>query len=86
MYIVIQNEPFKVTTFETKTDLSNYLGIHRNTIANRFDKNNYWQSDKGMVYESSKHYKRDRRGNRDSFTTKKGKANGEIELKRPKKR
>lgn len=86
MYIVIQSEPFKVTTFETKSDLSNYLGIHRNTIINKFNEKDFWQSDKGAVYQSNKHYKRDRRGNRDSIAVKQGKANGEIELKNPKKK
>ena len=81
MFIVIQNEPFKVTTFETKTDLSNYLSIHRNTITNRFEDKPFWQSDKGTVYQSDKHYKRDRQGNKDDIQTKRGKANGEIPLK-----
>jgi len=80
MYIVIQNEPFKVTTFETKSDLANYLEIHRNTITNKFNTKDFWQSDKGVVYQSNKHYKRDRRGNRDSIIVKQGKANGEIPL------
>ena len=86
MYIVIQQEPFKVTTFEAKSDLANYLGIHRNTITNKFNDDTYWNSDKGVVYQSNKHHKRDRRGNRDNIPTKQGKANGEIELKHPKKR
>ena len=84
MYIVIQNEPFKVTTFETKSDLANYLEIHRNTITNKFNTKDFWQSDKGVVYQSNKHYKRFRKGNTDSFNVKKAKSNGEIELKRPK--
>jgi len=85
MYIVIQQEPLKVTTFETKTDLANYLNIHRNTINNRFADKEFWESDKGLVYQSNKHYKISRSGNRDSMETKIRKRNGEIELKHPKK-
>ncbi len=76
----------KTATLKAKSDLANYLGIHRNTITNKFNDDTYWNSDKGIVYQSNKHYKRDRRGNRDNMPTKQGKANGEIELKHPKKR
>ena len=84
MYVIIQNEPLKVLTFETKTDLAGYLNLHRNTITNRFKEKAFWESDKGIVYESNKHYKRFRKGNTNSFNVKKAKSNGEIELKRPK--
>lgn len=86
MYIIIQNEPFKVTTFETKTDLAGYLGIHRNTVTNRFEENTYWESKKGTVYQSNDHYKALRKGNTDSFLVKKGKRDGEIPLKHDKSR
>ena len=84
MYIVIQNEPLKVTTFETKTDLSKYLNIHRNTIDNRFNKNQSWECDRGIVYQSNEHYKRLRRGNTDSKTIKTQKKNREILCNNPK--
>jgi hypothetical protein len=84
MYIVIQENPPKVTTFETKTDLSAYLNIHRNTIQNRFDKDFSWVTDKGTVYESKKHYKRVRGGNFDNMETKTLKKNREIPCKNPK--
>ena len=84
MYIVIQKEPLKVITFETKTDLSNYLGVHRNTITNRFNLNECWESDKGIVYQSSKHYKISRGGNKDDMETKIKKREGLIPLKHSK--
>ena len=81
MYIVIQKEPLKVITFETKTDLANYIGVHRNTINYQFSLNQSWESKKGIVYQSNKHYKAKKGGNKDSLVTKKAKANGEIECK-----
>ena len=63
MYIIINIDTEKVYTFETKTDLSNYLGVHRNTITNKFTQNKSWKSEKGTVYKSDNHYKRLRRGN-----------------------
>lgn len=84
MYIVIKQEPFKVVTFETKTDLANYLGIHRNTIINRFKLYNYWENSKGAVYESNEHYERVRKGNKDSRETKTKKNNREIPCNNPK--
>lgn len=63
MYIIITKEPLTIYTFETKTDLSNYLGVHRNTITNKFTQNKSWESEKGMVYKSDNHYKRLRKGN-----------------------
>lgn len=85
MYIIIQREPLKVLTFETKTDLSTYLGIHRNTISNRFAEKEYWESNKGTVYQSNTHYKRVRRGNNDTLEDKIAKRNGEKECKTKKK-
>jgi len=84
MYIIIQQEPFKVVTFETKTDLANYLGVHRNTVTNRFEASEWWESDKGSVYFSTKHYKRQTGGNTDDKITKIRKINGEIPCKNPK--
>lgn len=84
MYIVIKEEPFKVTTFETKSDLSNYLNLHRNTIEYRFSKSNYWESDKGIVYKANEHFKRVRKGNSDSKEVKIKKRNREIPCKNPK--
>ena len=84
MYIIIKNEPLKVITFETKTDLASYLNIHRNTITNRFKEKSYWESDKGMVYQSNEHYQRTRKGNRDSNETKLRKKNREIPCNNPK--
>ena len=81
MYIIIQKEPLKVITFETKTDLANYLSIHRNTIDNKFNKSESWESKKGTIYKSNKHYKANRGGNTDNIHIKKAKANGEIECK-----
>lgn len=77
IYIVIQKEPFKVVTFETKTDLATYLGVHRNTIDNKFNKNDYWECKKGVVYKSDKHQSRKKGGNKDSFATKEAKRNGD---------
>ena len=73
MYIIIKKYPFKVTTFETKTDLATYLGVHRNTITNNFKEDEYWWTEKGIVYQSNKHYKRLRKGNKDSFVLKQAK-------------
>ena len=70
MYILIENEPLKVLTFEAKTDLAKYLGIHVNTVRNRFEHNTHWNSKKGIVYQSNKHHKRLRKGNRDSLAVK----------------
>lgn len=78
MYIIIEKEPLKVLTFESKTDLAGYLGIHRNTVTNRFENKTQWESEKGTVYQSNKHYKRLRKGNKDSFAVKKMKSNGEY--------
>ncbi len=84
MYIIIQKEPLRVTTFETKSDLANYIGVHRNTITNKFDKLDYWECSKGTVYISDKHYKTLRKGNTDDRETKTKKANGEIPCKKDK--
>lgn len=84
MYIIIQENPLKVTTFETKTDLASYLKLHRNTISNRFENNSYWESDKGRVYQSNTHYEKVKRGNRDTMETKMKKRNREIPCKNPK--
>ena len=81
MYIIIKLSPLEVRTFETKTDLANYLSIHRNTIDNRFSKSESWETEKGIVYKSNKHYKANRGGNTDNIHIKKAKANGQIECK-----
>lgn len=81
MYTIIQQNPQKAITFETKTDLASYLGVHWNTIQNRLDKNNPFETDKGTVYKSVEHTKRSRGGNKDDLATKKGKAEGIIPKK-----
>lgn len=75
MYIIVEKEPLKVVTFEAKTDLAKYLNLHPNTINYRFSKKPYWETEKETVYQSNKHHKRLRRGNNDSFATKKLKRN-----------
>lgn len=84
MYIVISQEPLKVLTFESKTDLSSYLNIHRNTITNRFNEKKSWECDKGVVYQSDKHKKMLRSGNKDSNMTKKLKREGQMPCNDPK--
>lgn len=81
MYILIQEKPFKITTFEAKIDLARALNIHRNTVTARFEKKNPFETKKGTAYKVHEHIKRYRSGNKDDWATKKGKQSGEIPLK-----
>lgn len=81
MYILIKKEPLNVMTFETKTDLANYIKVHRNTVTNRFEEKESWECEKGMVYKSNQHFKRIRKGNKDSNDIKLKKKNCEIPCK-----
>lgn len=85
MYVLIENNPPKASTFKTKKDLANYLGVHFNTVTNNIGEGKkIWHSDKGTIYISVD-YASSRSGNKDSYEVKKAKARGEIELKSPKK-
>jgi hypothetical protein len=79
MYTLINKDNTYIITFETKQDLSNYINVHRNTITNRFKDSKFFECSFGIVYKSDKHFKTNRKGNRDSLPTKIAKRNGNFE-------
>lgn len=81
MYILIKEDTNEALIFEAKSDLSSYLGMHRNTISNKFSKTMCWEHEKGTVYSSNKVYKRSRSGNTDTKNVREAKLRGEIEYK-----
>ena len=76
MYIVIS--PKEIITIETKTDLSTYINLHRNTITNKFNTSKQWEHKEFKVIQADRHLKRNRKGNKDSFAVKKQKSLGII--------
>lgn len=66
------------------------LKVHRHTINNRFAKSsikNRIETEQYLIYKADKYYAPNTsKGNRDSKHTRAKKAEGEIELKYPKKR
>lgn len=78
MYIVIKQNPLNIKTFEAKLDLANYLGVHRHTVTQRFKDVEFWEHDKGTVYQANVHKPRLRGGNKDSLIIKRAKADGDY--------
>ncbi len=81
MYILIKKDTDEALLFEAKSDLAGYLGMHRNTISNKFSRTMCWEHEKGTVYTSSKVYRRNRSGNTDSKSMREAKLRGEIDYK-----
>lgn len=78
MYILFDNDSQKVITFEAKSDLATYIGVHWNTITNKFKASNGWDCKKGKVICSDEHYKRHRSGNKYDMTTRKSIIEGKL--------
>lgn len=60
MYVLIPQsaeEKHKITCIEEKTALANYIGVHRNTLAYRYNKaneegKNYIETSKYIIYKA----------------------------------
>lgn len=86
MYIIIYKESQKAIVLAQKIDVANILGVHRNTINNKFKTTKVWEREKETVYEAHKFYPSTKSGNTDDARTRHLKAIGELEYEYNKKK
>lgn len=86
MYIIIKNDTEKAIIMGEKQMTADYLNCHRHTLTNNLALTNPWRREKETVYYTTEVYNSNKKGNKDTMRVKQGKASGEIECNKPKKK
>ena len=80
MYILQDKQTNNLTVVAEKQKVSELLGIHRNTLNNRLEQKKVIESEKYLLIIPFNYYPATKnRGNKDSYSLKKAKSEGEIE-------
>lgn len=85
MYIIIKNDTQKAVVILETTNTAEYLGCHRHTLTNNITKTNPWHRENETIYFTTEYYGSNKTGNKDKFSVKIAKKNGEIPRNKDKK-
>lgn len=82
MYILKEKETGHLIVVAEKVKVAGLLGVHRNTITNKLNEDKVIENSKYLLIIPYKYYPPTKnKGNRDSISIKKAKAQGEIKCK-----